>query len=690
VFSGIQRVVSKLVRYAVECPQARAVTVMLDASDAMTCHSVDAMLLLNMIEDIEGGTATREGLDLKLEKLLDHREAACLMRGDIYQVAGAFWSFPCYDFFLTLRWQGVSLTANIYDLIQIRNPEFFAGDTNFTFLKGVVDILTLASFVTTDSEYVAQDVRDFMRERLSFEVPVRAVTLATELQRNTARDGAPKSHEAISLDIRRLAERPFVLCVGTIEIRKNHRYLVAVWEELRRRNKCAVPRLVFVGRRGWKNSDFFHHIEASGYLEDWLFLRNEVTDVDLDFLYAQCQLTAYVSFAEGWGLPIGESLARGKPCVASDTTSMPEVGGAFVRYINPFDVRDGVSVFEDILAKPSELAAWEADIRMNYAVKTWHRFAAEMFAALDELRSEAAAQGDCRLDPGAIYIAGDTPLEALYDAGKSLMSFRMARTFGWHKVEGWGAWASTRRAEIRFVTPLAQHARIRLYLDIRLPPQILRAKVAVIAAGVINEQKSIASEGTVCVANCLVGPNGVVEFALQSIGNFDADDMGRVFYLGLAQLAYCREDDAVARIAMLEQFQTFAGQKTRGFFATTDAERAEVADQAVLQRVVTGGVQAAVSDLPPWRLMIDPLHQIWLARARAAARQHRWAKAEGYYARIIRHGSAGDGIWIQYGHVLKEQEQWPAALGAYRVAAPQRADDADLARHLEFVNDRCA
>lgn len=54
--------------------------------------------------------------------------------------------------------------------------------------------------------------------------------------------------------------------------------------------------------------------------------------------YQRCDMLAFVSTYEGFGLPIVEANAVGRPVVTSDCWSMPEVGGEAACYVNPFDV----------------------------------------------------------------------------------------------------------------------------------------------------------------------------------------------------------------------------------------------------------------------------------------------------------------------------------------------------------------
>jgi glycosyltransferase involved in cell wall biosynthesis len=112
--------------------------------------------------------------------------------------------------------------------------------------------------------------------------------------------------------------------------------------------------------------DLMQQIINTDYLFGSLVVLADASDDELAALYRGCLFTVYPSFFEGWGLPIIESLAFGKPCLASDRTSLPEAGGNLACYADPDDLNAWYTVIRKLLEHPGELALWEERIRHEF------------------------------------------------------------------------------------------------------------------------------------------------------------------------------------------------------------------------------------------------------------------------------------------------------------------------------------
>lgn len=124
-------------------------------------------------------------------------------------------------------------------------------------------------------------------------------------------------------------ERDYILAVGTLEPRKNVKALIEAYLKSNLKEK-----LVLVGSFGWEKSEVFRLIEKN---RDKIITTGYVSNDDLLYLYKGALCLVYPSFYEGFGIPILEALTLGTAVICSKLSSMPEVGGKAVLYIDPKD-----------------------------------------------------------------------------------------------------------------------------------------------------------------------------------------------------------------------------------------------------------------------------------------------------------------------------------------------------------------
>ncbi len=127
----------------------------------------------------------------------------------------------------------------------------------------------------------------------------------------------------------------YILFVGTLQPRKNIEKLIEAFSFL----KQDKLQLVIVGKRGWLYEDILKAPEKYGVAEKVKFL-DFVEDEDLPSLYKNAICFCLPSLYEGFGLPVLEAMKNGCPVVISNVSSLPEVGGDAVLYVNPQDTDD--------------------------------------------------------------------------------------------------------------------------------------------------------------------------------------------------------------------------------------------------------------------------------------------------------------------------------------------------------------
>jgi glycosyltransferase involved in cell wall biosynthesis len=269
----------------------------------------------------------------------------------------------------------------VHDLIPIKYESFVEPHHTAQFRDWLRAAMPVADIVFTNSKHTRNALVTFVAES-GWRLPhLVALEMGSGFgDRLTAGEQA-----MVSLPPR------YVLFVSTIELRKNHRLLVRVWQRLLERHGTnLVPNLIFAGKIGWLVDDLLAELEASGYLNGKVTILRSLSDAELQQAYRSCLFTVFPSLCEGWGLPIAESLAHGKFCVASNHTSIPEAGGDLIDYFDPLNEDDALAKIERPLVDRAYLAAREAQLRAEYRPRTWEDCVHALIGALDQTAAPGA------------------------------------------------------------------------------------------------------------------------------------------------------------------------------------------------------------------------------------------------------------------------------------------------------------
>jgi len=130
--------------------------------------------------------------------------------------------------------------------------------------------------------------------------------------------------------------RPYFICVGTIEPRKNLVFLLSIWRRLAATLGDDTPWLILAGKRGWENEEIIDHLDRSPPIRRFVHEVNDLTDEQLARLISGANALLAPSRAEGFDLPVAEAGALGTPVIGSDIPVHRELARA-ATLLDPMD-----------------------------------------------------------------------------------------------------------------------------------------------------------------------------------------------------------------------------------------------------------------------------------------------------------------------------------------------------------------
>lgn len=130
--------------------------------------------------------------------------------------------------------------------------------------------------------------------------------------------------------------KEYFLFIGSLHPRKNISGLLRAYDAFRTSVETDT-KLVIIGESMFKSNDIELTYEGMRYKDDVIFTGRLSSEELHQVLGASLALT-FVPFFEGFGIPVIEAMNAGVPVICSNTTSLPEVGGHAVLYVDPFSL----------------------------------------------------------------------------------------------------------------------------------------------------------------------------------------------------------------------------------------------------------------------------------------------------------------------------------------------------------------
>ena len=260
--------------------------------------------------------------------------------------------------------------VTIHDVSFLRMPET-TEERNLRYLRSrIADTVKRADAIITDSHFSASEIVELLGVD-----PGKVHAIYPGISDDFM---VPENEEVEAARGTYGLDKPYLLTVGTVEPRKNLRFLMEVFEKM----TGFDGHLVVVGAPGWKCEPILERMRSSSRASDIRYLKY-VPEDKLRGLYGGAELFVFPSLYEGFGFPPLEAMACGTQVVSSTGGSLREVldGGALL--IEEGDSAEWASRVSGALDdSPS------ADKGREHAAKyTWREAARKTWAVYEEVQN---------------------------------------------------------------------------------------------------------------------------------------------------------------------------------------------------------------------------------------------------------------------------------------------------------------
>lgn len=236
--------------------------------------------------------------------------------------------------FTLLLWKVVPTIVTIHDLIEYNVPDKF-NKVHMIYRKCICDPLMAkrSDHILTVSQSSYRDIVKYLKVKTS-KVTLTLNAVNKNFFKKYSREEVDPILKEYNLDYRN-----YLLFVGTIDYPgKNIKTVIEAFFNLRAKGELEGYKLVVIGKKGFNSRVIYDFVNTSMFKNEVIFT-GYLKDEYLPKFYAGAAIMLYLSFFEGFGLPILEAMSCETPVICSSTSCFPEIVENLDVMVSPTDVK---------------------------------------------------------------------------------------------------------------------------------------------------------------------------------------------------------------------------------------------------------------------------------------------------------------------------------------------------------------
>lgn len=280
------------------------------------------------------------------------------------------------DLFAQLRLAGLRIAVMIHDTIPLDFPQFVPKNSDKQFLQRLEAVSGWADLLIYNSHFSRDRAEHYLGR--TGRVPQGLV----------AHLGAVRPvPDFAALPPQIDFDRPTFVILGNIEPRKNHALLLDLWDRFAAETAAgdprAMPQLLVLGRRGWRNEAVFKRLDRSPLRGLHIHEIADLPDSAVAAVLCRSSALLFPSHVEGYGLPALEAAVLGCPVIANDLPVYREFLGDLPTYVQVSDAALWAQAIRAASARKPETGQVDTDQKAQFALPTWEQHFSAVLGYLD-------------------------------------------------------------------------------------------------------------------------------------------------------------------------------------------------------------------------------------------------------------------------------------------------------------------